>query len=200
LSTETVPNAWYDTDLNGTVQNNLSIQTINKLFEYLQSYNHQGYAIVTWGGTASDFKILSKKVKPEYIPFVIQMCLDHYDIPFSSGTYTGMLMGLSAAAKGMGLQEKEHLSSTIPNLWKTDQESVLRHVSNDSYITCEIAKHIVLKGSMPWITTKGHYKMWNPAVLNTVRNCLQLPVPKVKFEIQNTVNPKWLSKWIFELE
>lgn len=200
ISTESIPNVWYDTDSVGNIQNHLSTQTVNKLFEYLLSFQNNGYAIVTWGGTASDFKVLSKKVDIHYVPYVIQMCLDHYDIPFSSGTYTGMMMGLSAAAKGMGLQDKEFLSSGIPDLWKTDKNSVLRHVSNDSYMTCELAKHILVKGSMPWITSKGHYKMWNPAILNTVRNCLQLPVPKVKFEIQNTMNPKWLSKWIFELE
>ena len=115
-------------------------------------------------------------------------------------TQEGILSKIGgAAAKGIGIAEKEILSCTIPDLWKIDKQKVLNHVANDSYLTLQITRYILNFNCLPWITLKGSLKTWNPVSLSTVRNCLQMPVPKVKFEIQNHVNPKVLSRWIFEL-
>lgn len=199
LYSETEANVWFDTDINGHICDHLSRQTVDAFFKYLHELALEGFLIVTWGGTAYDFRMLAKEVSVDLKSDVIQMCLDHYDIPFCSGTSIGMMMGLSAAAKALDLNDKSVLSSTIPELWVNDRQLVLNHVANDSYLTLCITNHILNANTLPWITGKGILKTWSPVILQNVRKCLQMPVPKVKFEIQNHVNPKVLSRWIFEL-
>lgn len=197
-SSDKSPFVWY------SQRDNEICEYMNKtnLFQfvnYLHTMNNAGYTIITWGGTASDFRILAKEV-PEYDKLLVQLCLKHIDIPFCAASHIGMMMGLGATSKGLQFEEKCANSKDIPEMWTSDKSSVLKHVSTDALLTMQIVNHIIANNTIKWYTQKGTIRTWSPCILLCVSDCLLMPLPNVPFPIADTMNPKLTSKWMFEIK
>lgn len=196
ISDETVPKVWIDKTVYGQYADHLSTATIMSFITYLESYVQSGYILYSWGGVASDFRMLAKEL-PFLKDRIIQLCLVHYDIPFMACMHTGMMMGLSAAGRAIQLEDKSNDSSTVPQLWRTNKSIVMQHVSTDTYLTFKIVSQMSFDNTLKWITQKGHTKEWFPVHWRNVHECLQMPLPDVPFTIPDTMNPKILSRWMF---
>lgn len=190
---ESVPNVWYDTTDLG-IADHMSKKTIETFVNYLFALSASGYTLVTWGGVGSDFKLLST-ILPEFKHQILGLCLDSVDVPFVSGTVLGMMMSLKSVGISLGFEPKRN-SSTIPDLWRTHKFDVLQHVSTDTFMTVAVVKKVFEANALTWTTQKGHTKTWCPVKLYTVRECLLMPLPNVPFQIQDTMNPKILAKWM----
>lgn len=196
ISDETVPKVWVDKTNYGEISSYLSMSTLISFISYLESYVQTGYILYSWGGVASDFRILAKEL-PFLKDRIVQLCLVHYDIPFMACMHTGMMMGLSAASRAIFLEDKSNSSSTVPELWRKNKSIVMQHVSTDTYLTYQVLMQMSLNGTLKWITQKGHTKEWFPVHWRNVHECLQMPLPNVPFVIPDNMNPKLLSRWMF---
>lgn len=189
-----VPLVWFDRDVSGNITEFMSTATLQNFVAYLANMHSEGYLIVSWGGVASDFRMLAKEL-PHVASDIQTMCLESVDIPFVSGTTMGMMMGLSAAASTLGFPSKN--SSIVPDLWKVNKPYVIEHVSADTFMTVAVVRNALQSKQLSWTTSKGSIRTWCPCALYTVRTCLQMPVPHVPFDLQDRMNPKLLSRWLF---
>jgi hypothetical protein len=194
-SDEDLPHVWFDADARG-ISDSMSEATLRQFVEYLDIKAREGYTIVTWGGVGADFRLLASCV-PSAANAIVQLCLGHVDIPFMSASTQGMMMGLASASAALGLCKPS--SDQIPALWASpDRQRVLHHVSNDTFLTVEVVRSILKSKELSWITSRGIRRVWYPVSMLSVRHCLQLPLPVTPFQIQDSMNPKILSKWILE--
>lgn len=198
-SDDSIPSVWCERTSTGEIGDYLSSTTLVQFVGYLQTMHMWGYRVVTWGGAATDFRMLCKEL-PSHSRTILQMCMTHVDVPFAAATHTGMMMGLAAAAKGMGLEDKSNASSLIPALWSShDRAAVLQHVSTDAFLTAMVVRYVTKHDTLPWITSRGLLRAWMQAQLLDVSTCLQMPLPQVPFAMQDCMNPKILAKWMFTM-
>ena len=210
LSTgEAWPSVWYERPVEPESQmpaDYMTEPTLCAFVDALQEKCLQGYRIATWGGSATDWRILAKEC-PSRATFIRNMALDSVDIPMCACMAIGTMMGLNAACNALGLSLKEeHASNQVPELWNSTENrlqkrhEVLQHVSNDSYATLLVIKHAETSRTLPWISRKGHYKTWTPVNFWSVRTCLQMELPRVPFEIVPTQNAKRMARWLITSE
>jgi hypothetical protein len=194
------PNVWYEAHSDNLDAEGLfmSEKTVRAFVEALECMASKGHTLVTWGGSATDWRMLAKEC-PDKSETIRSLALNSVDVPMCSCMSIGMMMGLNAACMAIGLDLKDsEASSKVPDMWlQADQrQKVLQHVSNDSYATMQIVLRATLTKELPWITKKGHMKTWSPVVLATVRQCLAKELPKVPFEIGPNHNAKLLARWL----
>jgi hypothetical protein len=204
LSTdEAWPSVWYEKPVHGTEPGDyMTESTLSAFIDLLQEKCMLGYRIATWGGSATDWRILAKEC-PSRSAFIRAMALDSVDVPMCACMSIGTMMGLNAACNALGLSLKDSEASMfMPELWNSkdnraeSREKVLQHVSNDSYATLLVIKHAETSRTLPWISKKGHYKVWSDVTFWSVRTCLQMELPKVPFEIAPTQNAKRMARWL----
>jgi len=216
------PQVWYEqcTSTNNTEfpGNYMSEVTLEAFVDHLD-YCSKISKIVSWGGSASDWKLLYKEC-PSKRQLIKQLALQSIDIPLCSFMSIGQMMGLKSACSAIGLTLKEESdSSDVVFYWKLcaccaskpsielpckacieSRKKVIQHVSNDSYGTYTVLLGAIQNGALPWITKKNQLKTWSPLQLCTVAQCLQKEVPKVPWIIDPSQNAKLLARWlIFEI-
>lgn len=195
----TWPEVWYERSNEGDMPSDfMSEKTLEAFIDSL-ALLARDHTIVTWGGSASDWRLLEKEC-PKRSNQIRQMALDSVDLPMCSCVTIGMMMGLNAACMALGLSLKDsEASENIPQLWHKGPEArvqVLQHVSNDSFATMLVLKHAETTRSLPWISKKGHYKTWAPVQFLTVKACLARELPNVPFKINPEQNAKILARWL----
>ena len=143
----------------------MRIGDIEALVTYLQQCSAQGAVLVTWGGTASDWKILHGAVPQEMRQVVVQLAREHVDIPLAACATSGMMMGLSATCQGMhiGGGARGVESAAVPAFWSSRelplQYLVLQHVAEDAYNTGSIYLALFTQAQLvapvlTWITQR----------------------------------------------
>jgi hypothetical protein len=202
----TWPQVWYErpigpiTGLSELPSDYMSEKTLEAFIDSLALLVRDSHTIVTWGGSASDWRLLEKEC-PGKSQQIRQMALESIDIPMCSCISIGMMMGLNAACMALGFSLKETgASENIPELWAQatidSRLKVLQHVSNDSFATMMVLKHAESTRSLPWISKKGHYKTWTPVQFLSVKACLARELPNVPFKINPEQNAKILARWL----
>jgi len=195
------PQVWYESPVYGDVPNDyMSRKTLGAFVDALQDLVRNGFIIVTWGGSASDWKILAKEI-PDRAQELIDMTLQSVDVPMCTCMSIGMMMGLNAACRALGFSLKtSDASENIPELWNKRtleaRTEVLQHVSNDAYATLMVVKSAETSGTLAWISKKGQYKTWSPVHFLTVKACLSRELPNVPFKIGPSHNAKILARWL----
>jgi hypothetical protein len=194
--------------------------------DFLWNYFQKGYIVVTWGGTAFDFRVLYHGVTdPLYKNLIHFLCRRHVDVPLTGAATTGMMMGLSAASKGMGLGSKPFDSSRVPFLWSDrsssmGQEAVLRQVWTDAALTTKVYNQIFINayigvpytGSyrpyLEWFTMCGKIRrFYTPYVACTpstmrlwnVEECMAAPKPATPFPINPNMTVEACTKWLYDV-
>lgn len=177
----------------------MSAQTLEAFIDSLAVLS-KDHRIVTWGGSASDWRLLEKEC-PNRSKQIREMALDSVDVPMCACVTIGMMMGLNAACMALGFSLKDSgASENVPDLWAQrtldSRLKVLQHVSNDSFATMMVLKNAETSRSLPWISKKGHYKTWSPVQFLSVRACLARELPAVPFKINPEQNAKILARWL----
>jgi hypothetical protein len=182
----------------------MSVTTLEAFVDELQR-RAQTHTIVTWGGSASDFKMLHREC-PTRSDIIKQLALQSVDIPMCSCMAIGTMMGLNAACAGIGFTIKDSEDSKmVPDLWRrtgNDAETlerrykVLQHVSNDAFGTMQVLQHSEQTNTLPWITKRNQLKTWNNVVFLSVGECLKKELPSVGFPIAPTQNAKLMARWL----
>jgi hypothetical protein len=184
------PQVWVENDANYLSEHSLAAFVDLLLFKRIS-----GFSIATWGGSSSDWRLLMREC-PSRAPLIKLLALDSIDIPMCSCIEIGVMMGLNSACKGLGFSLKEEFSSaSMPDLWNTNRDAVIQHVSNDSHATLIVLENACNTGQLPWITKRGELKSWT-IHFQSVRVCLTKDLPVVPWTIAPEQNAKLLARWL----
>ena len=187
---DTMPSIWYED------ANYMSVESVGKFVDALFMLHLSGHKIVTWGGSSSDWRMLSRECKEK--DFVVrELALNSIDIPMCSCMSIGVMMSLRAASTAVGLELKNpEDSKSMPEIWSSNRQKVLEHVSHDSYATFIVLAYILGTGTLPWVTNRGQRREWNPVHLMSVRECLTKDIPSTPYKIEPRQNAKLLARWL----
>jgi hypothetical protein len=183
-----------------------------KLLDELWVHAKNGALIISWGGTAVDFRALYCALRgdSERQQICMQLVQHHIDIPIASSTDIGMMMGLDAAAQGTGQGRKSNLiSANAPRMWTEGmQKEVLEHVKLDAMLTLKVYQTIMrqVPPSLTWSTRAGRERTWFCSFvpdpqrrlfrLNTVLECIHRPPCFVPFSVPAGMNRDKAVAWL----
>ena len=80
------------------------IADMTGLVERLERYGLQGFRIVTWNGMGFDFRVMAQETGEDVGLYdrICDLAWEHIDIAFQMRVEKGYMIGLDAAAKGLG--------------------------------------------------------------------------------------------------
>lgn len=175
-------------------------------FDTLSRYRYSsGYVVVTWGGTASDFRVLHSLFRrfgdDARANAVLGLALDHIDIPLCTVTTSGHMMGLASVCKGMMIPMEKGADSSrlIPTMWTRNPEMVLRHVLNDAWATLrvfDIARNQHPIPNIRWITRRENLRIWEFPEFFTVGQCMAFCSPTCVFTPHPPRDRESCTRWI----
>lgn len=135
----------------------MDVAKVEQLARFLVDKDEEGYVIVTWGGTASDFRLLASKVQDQDLKKrIVDCCLEHVDIPLAIMAQNGMMVGLEAVAKACLPDKKNGKTETskeIAEAWRQGGQSslqVIRHVADDALTTARLYGTIMASPNTPF--------------------------------------------------
>jgi hypothetical protein len=143
--------------------------------------NDGGYTIITWNGLGFDFDVLAEE--SGMYEECKKLALNHIDMAFHFLCVKGYMIGLEAAATGLGFGGKMAGMSggMAPQLWASpnlkDRLRVLRYVHQDVVTTLEVYEESSEIRRIPWTSRSGKpntfwLREWLP-----VKDCLDIPAP-----------------------
>jgi hypothetical protein len=183
-------------------------EQVGELVAYLDAEASGGRLPLTWNGLGFDFAILADEAPASALSTCHRLALDHLDMAFQMLCEKGVMCGLDAAAKGMGLSGKtEGMHGDLaPVMWKQgrqDQDRVLEYVAQDVRITAWVYEAILKADFLRWITKAGGSSAWTPTRqddrLLTAREALALPLPDTAWLRDPWPRSKFCG-WIGELQ
>lgn len=192
------PQVWYERAPDGSPGDYLTEDTLESFVGALETRVADGHRIATWGGSASDWRMLAKEC-PSKRDIIRVLALESVDLPMCACMSIGMMMGLNAACMALGFSIKDQdASASVPMLWASRhrRNDVLQHVSNDAFATMLVLKHAETTRMLPWITMRGQLKVWPDVQLWSVRQCLAKELPSVPFQILPQYNAKLMARWL----
>ena len=182
----------------------MNISDTYRLHDELWRHFQNGATIVTWGGCAVDFKALHSALKSDVIRQTQckELVKHHVDMTIASVTDMGMMMGLDAAARGMGQGQKcNSTSKDSPRLWAASKNfQVLEHVRNDAILTLKVYLAVVHVDtpSLTWVTKRGKPRTWYLTTKNIkVFECMSKPCTKVPFAVPRGMDRDLAASWAF---
>lgn len=201
------PSLWHGVlDENGDMfAPSMSPERIMQLVDYLHTMHQAGYSIVTWNGLGFDFDVLAEEARDPHTALVcVDLAMNHVDIAFHMLCDKGFMIGLEAAAEGLGVAGKTEgmHGSLAPVMWannRHDQDSVLEYVAQDVRATANVYKAICEKGFLPWISRAGRQNYWRVKDLLTVKQALALPQPDTSWMTKPRKREDclgWTKEWL----
>ena len=191
----------------------LSAAFLEAFIDTLWQAHITGVTLVTWGGTASDWKALLTACPSRELR-LREMALASVDIPLISVAQNGMMQSLVSVARAMGMPPRSgcELSSDVPRMWKQGpaaQTEVLRHVQWDAWATCQLYAKLyaaaqVTRPQLTWNTMRSgtrsvrlqRVKIGEEWGLPSVKEILEWPAPVSNFPIPPHLHPAELTKWL----
>ena len=144
----------------------MSPKDVRILIGYLWHCHTHDYKIVTWNGLGFDFDVLAEEAQHEGSwDACVEMALNHVDVAFDFLCDKGYMIGLNAAAKGLGIEGKTEgmHGGLAPIMWAKslqDQEKVLEYVGQDVQVTADVYREVLVKKRIPWISKSGRQNYW----------------------------------------
>lgn len=193
------PRLWATQLSNGQFAETMSCNDLKRLVKYLIRAVDTGWQIVTWNGLGFDFDLLSEQSgcweECRYL------ALNHIDMMFHFFCKQGFPLGLSYAAKGMGLSgNTEGMPSDLASvLWQQGEyQKVLDYVAQDAVTTLEVAKTVLAKGKMDWISSSGqHQEVAFPEGWLKVMESAKLPIPDTSW-MSDPIDRRKYWEWTLE--
>ena len=158
--------------IDGTIARRMSPGHVRNVVKYLWDYTRRGYSIVTWNGLNFDFDILAEEAEDATARKACEvMAMAHIDIAFAMLCSKGYMIGLDAAAKGLGVEGKPvgMKGSMAPLLWRQsrkNQERILAYVAQDARATFQVYHRIIERKRLPWISKRGLPHYWEPELID----------------------------------
>jgi hypothetical protein len=177
-SDEEASQLFHSIDASGKPASQMTQGDLSKFVDILRDRVAAGYTIVTLNGLGFDFDVLAEE--SNRLDDCRQLAFNHVDILFHIFCGKGFGVGLSAAAKAIGLSKPEAMDGSVaPQLWKNGKyQRVLDYVAEDCKLTLTIAEKSEKNRSFRWITRKGSAAGFDiPSGWLTVREALKLPLP-----------------------
>jgi len=162
------------------------IDNVARLVDELERYCQRGYYIVTWNGMGFDFRVMAQDAKDDVGLYkrICNLAWNHIDIAFQMRVEKGYMIGLDAAAKGLGVEGKtEGMSGALaPQMWRQgleEQVRVLEYVRQDARATLDIYNALVIKRTLYWTTRAGYRTKspWFPTFVNADGPTALLSIP-----------------------
>lgn len=184
-----------------------------RLLDYLWDAHARGDTLVTWGGTASDWRVLEAVCgSAAYAEKCRVMAAHHVDVPFAAASSMGGMMGLRAACLGMGLEAKHPCASAaVPLMWAAGMQALVgAHVTADAAATARVYAAMFDRArddgadapSLVWQTAKGAAATWyapwraDKARVLTVAECMALPKATPKFTAPLAMDRDAIAAWL----
>lgn len=209
----TIPQLWVEQTKTGFAP--LGPKNIELLLDFLVQCKDQGMALVTWGGTNTDWRMLHKAVGDERKAQVKELAMYAVDIPLLSSAANGMMMGLTAVAQGMGLGKRPACDSQdVPNYWNSGDAKMLNdvflHVQWDASTCAAIYNRLTFNAQfqrplMTWMTVRGQMRSVRLQREKTQDGSYKLPrvadlilwePPTTNFRIPEHLHPKTIIQWL----
>lgn len=206
---------YHSLDAEGGIAHRLSVEDAGLLLDELYAHMGRGALIVTWGGTAVDFRALHGALHGdvERQRRCIELAHQHIDIPIASATDFGGMIGLDAAARGMGAGRKSHqLSLAAPSLWSEGRRrEVLQHVGRDAELTLRVYMATMSREppSLHWQARSGRWRTWwcstvddtahGGVRLRNVDECVRVPLPYVPYQVPPGMDRNVAVAWMAEV-
>ena len=154
-----------------------------QMAEWLCEASFNGDVIATINGAGFDFRVLWGEIEGAFPvkPFA-EMVMRHVDLGFTMLCQLGYMAGLNAMGNGMGLGGKmEGLGGVLAvEKWNTDidtQREIIDYCARDAQLTGQVARAVVEKKRIVWITKAGAARDMPLEKLLTVEESLTLPLP-----------------------
>jgi hypothetical protein len=196
----------------GSKFTNLSSTSLEALIEVLWAAHCFGTTILTWGGTGSDWKKLTKSA-PQHADKIKEMALQSVDIPLISGASTGMMMGLNATAVGMGIGAQPFCDSIdVPSFWKGSSQQqfvVVEHVRWDAWACAQIWNRLMqqiehTRPQLSWMTQKSglrsirlrREKVDDEWVLPRIHHIVKWEKPVTAFTVPEHLDTTKMFEWL----
>jgi hypothetical protein len=181
-----------------------------KLVEFLEGAASRGAALVSWGGTSSDWRVLHDRFSSAELKQRIKaLTKAHVDIPLIACAASGMMMGLEASRQGMqiGAALRTLESAAVPGFWRSRelplQTLVLQHVAEEAFHTAAIYSALLARGragalpTLTWVTRRRKLRSLtlqlsanfsgssgsSSSTLPSVSECLTWAPPRTDFPI-----------------
>lgn len=154
----------------------LSRSEVTRFIALLWGYVARGYTIITWGGTASDWRFLAAhcdQAAATLQRLAIMALRHHVDIPLSMLCMHGTMMSLERAALALfHVNPKAYASRAMPMLWANPatRSLVVRHCETDALYTLHVALAFTSTGCASWCTLPKPQRPWRR---------MSLPIPLV---------------------
>lgn len=195
---EEAPRLWTRTDAQGKYAA-LRESDLLELIDFFEGAVQRGVALVSWGGTSSDWRVLHDSFSSAELKERIKaLAKAHVDIPLIACASSGMMMGLEAARQGMqiGALHRTLESAAVPGFWRSRelplQTLVLQHVAEDAFHTAAIYAALLARAvpTLTWVTRRRKLRTLtlqsssqSPSTLPSVAECLTWSPPRTDFPI-----------------
>lgn len=160
------------------------------LVRYLATMRERGFTLVTWNGLGFDWQLLARECGDrELAALCAELARAHVDVGFQMVCERGFMIGLDAAARGLGLEGKPEgmNGARAPGLWAQGweaQERVLEYVRGDARTLADVHDGLLRARALWWTTRAGRTvaRPWIPRLKDnrrflTVEEALRVPEP-----------------------
>lgn len=167
------------------------------LLGYLAGMVASGYKLVTWNGTAFDWRLLAQETGCPKL--CARLALKSYDPMFQFLCMKGHPVGLQAASTAIGYDGKlmDGLDAIVE--WPQQAAKVLDYVGQDAVLTVQVFEESVRAKGLAWLTKEHQeYNYW-PWIYGplTVQECLWLPQPDTSW-MTHPIRREDQIGWIME--
>lgn len=190
---------------------------INEMLKYMLKYIDNYYELLTWNGLMFDFDVLAEESdKADVVKEIAWE--NHVDMMFHFFCVKGYMLGLDAAAKGLGLEGKmEGMKGDLaPLMWMDDPQPlidaghpelaeldpearrrrVLRYVTQDVWTTLYVAQEAEKRKKVEWTSKAGkHQVCYLPDGWSKVSDAIWLEEPDTSW-MTNPFSRERFYSWI----
>jgi hypothetical protein len=158
-----------------------------------------GFIITTWNGLGFDFDVLAEE--SGMFEECKELALNHIDMAFHFLCAKGYMIGLDAAATGLGFGGKMAgmSGSLAPILWAShqlkDRLRVLRYVHQDVVSTLEVFEQSSEIQKVPWTARSGKPNVFYLKEWLRVKDCMNIPLPDTSW-MDNPLKREDLYAWL----
>ncbi|MBL8863666.1 MAG: ribonuclease H-like domain-containing protein [Planctomycetes bacterium] len=144
---------------------------------HLRERIRAGETVVAWNGVGFDLKWLGAAA--DDVRLASEVALGTCDPLLQLFHARGFPVSLAAVADGLGITQKKSMSGAeAPRAWARGEHArVIEYVHGDCSLTLEVARRIVERKAVRWITKRGTPASEPMARLLTARELLALPPP-----------------------
>jgi hypothetical protein len=187
----------------------MTVTDVQEMINYLADAADDGYFPLGWNSLAFDFDILAEEAFDlHYGARCAHLAMAHFDPAFQMLCDKGFMVGMQAAALGLGCKGKldEMHGDLAPKLWAQsveDQKTVLAYVSQDVQTTTDIMVNSSIKRRVDWTSKKDKPNTWRYGKWVNVEEALRIKAPDTSWMSEPRTREScynWIKNYLREEE